>query len=98
MKRLETYRAIITLFKNWPHIFVAKYLRRGDVLLKLREGSNFFVSNLNSNLLTILEVWYEKQYGEAPSGIVVDLGANIGPSQYMQREQERRCMHTNPNR
>lgn len=77
MRRTQTWSDIIRIFSNWPSIAVAKM--RGTVpILKTRNGVSFEVANLNSNLLTILEVWAEKQYGEPPQGRVVDLGANIG--------------------
>jgi len=55
-------------------------------LNKLRtwNGCLFIVENLNNNLGTIIEVWYEKEYGNLKflqnkkSSTVIDIGANIG--------------------
>lgn len=79
MTRFRTYWAIVVTYRNWPEIFWAKLTKRkGDSVLVLRAGVRFHTANLNSNLMTILEVWHERQYGSPPTGVVIDLGANIG--------------------
>jgi FkbM family methyltransferase len=52
--------------------------------LRTWNGVKFKVLNLNSNLYTVLEVWYEGVYGDLSelstkkSPVVIDIGANIG--------------------
>lgn len=83
-RRLVWVWAHTIVFSNFWSIYLHKFFKIKVYVLHLREGVDFCVCNLNSNLGTILEVWHEKVYGPLTflSGkdpkIVIDIGANIG--------------------
>lgn len=84
MKHVTRTISIIFTFSNFLEIFFCKLFKRPISRFKLWGGTVFNVSNANSNLYTILEVWRERVYGglgeiiKTKNPIVIDIGANIG--------------------
>lgn len=75
---------ILVTFANFFTIYLSKITKKVPVYLKTWSGAYFKVFNLNSNLATIIEVWFDQVYKfpvdllEKANPVVIDIGANIG--------------------
>lgn len=76
--------ASLFTFSNFYLIFFYKISGVIPTYLRTWSGVKFKVLNLNSNLYTLLEIWYERVYGDLSElstkkgPVVIDIGANIG--------------------
>lgn len=77
MKRIKRLWLLVTVCRNFFEILLSKIGGTPTAAIT-RSGAVFKIGNWNSNLISLLEVYGEKQYGDAFKGIVVDIGANIG--------------------
>jgi len=57
--------------------FFQTAFKPSEFVYKIAEDS-FWVRKNSSDILALKEVYVKKHYGEKPSGVVVDIGANIG--------------------
>ena len=92
-RKINGFIEIIAIYKNWPTYILYKFKlipNNKPIKLCLRNGISFNISERN-NFETIDEVWRNriqtKELSLPSSGIVIDIGANIGAFSLMAAEQ-----------
>ena len=66
------------LFFNWPYFFASRFYRKPGVL-RLRNGTRFWIRPRSSDRASITEIHLSQPYSfPQTKGLVIDIGANIG--------------------
>lgn len=75
----------VRLFSNWPQIYWHRFFTKQKTLIfRLRSGVQFKVTDKNTMVPTIVDIWYKHMYGDlsvlagVASPRVIDIGGHIG--------------------
>lgn len=78
MTNITTILKMKLVYKNWFEILYKYMFNIGKyITIRTRSGSTI-TAPIKDMLYTVNGIWAHKIYGQKPTGVVVDIGANVG--------------------